>query len=49
MKFIFPGLWIPLFGIGAITAFISWAEGLPTPSPWIFLLFWIGGTTRRID
>ena len=30
--------------MGAIMAFISWAKGLATPSPWIFILFWIGGS-----
>lgn len=42
MKFVFPGLWIPLFGIGTLASFS--ARDLGTPPPWIFLFFWIGGS-----
>jgi hypothetical protein len=42
MKFIVPGLWIPLFGVGSIGSFSSGDIG--TRPPWIFFLVWIGGS-----
>jgi hypothetical protein len=43
-KFVLPGLWIPLFGMAPLSAFIRSDAGPLSPPPWIFLFVWIAGS-----
>jgi hypothetical protein len=44
MKVILPGIWIPVFGIGALSGFLRPVQG-PEDSPkWVFLFMWIAGS-----
>ena len=43
MKFVFPGIWIPLFGFGVLMMFLNGVSGPNPPSKWIFLFAWIMG------
>ena len=44
VKFIFPGLCIPLLGVVAVAVFIRSDAELLSPSRWIFLFFWVAGS-----
>ena len=43
VKFIFPALWIPLFGFGTLSMFLNEFEGPAPPPKWIFLFAWVAG------
>jgi len=43
MKVIFPGFWIPLFGIASLTMFLRPIEGHDSEPKWMFLLIWLAG------
>ena len=44
MKVIFPGLWIPLFGIAPLTMFLGAFESQDADPKWLFLIFWLVGS-----
>ena len=44
MKVIFPGLWIPLFGMGPLMMFLGTFEGQDPPPKWTFLFAWLAGS-----
>jgi hypothetical protein len=44
MKFVFPAIWIPLFGFGVLMMFLGGLKGADPPSKWIFLFAWIAGS-----
>ena len=44
MKFIFPAVWIPLFGFGTLSMFLDAFEGPAPPPKWIFLFAWVAGS-----
>jgi hypothetical protein len=44
MKVIFPGLWIPLFGMAPLTMFLGGFEGQDADPKWLFLLLWVVGS-----
>jgi hypothetical protein len=44
MKVIFPALWIPLFGLGALTAFFGGFKGADENFRWMFLFAWVAGS-----
>ncbi|HEV8591966.1 MAG TPA: hypothetical protein VGQ55_07665 [Pyrinomonadaceae bacterium] len=44
-KIIFPAIWIPMFGLGAVVMFFTPSDGKSGSSPgWFFLLLWIAGS-----
>jgi hypothetical protein len=43
MKFVFPAVWIPLFGSGTLSMFLGAFEGPDPPPRWIFLFAWVAG------
>jgi hypothetical protein len=46
LKIIFPAIWIPVFGLGAVVAFFASADGKSGPGGgWFFLFIWIAGST----
>jgi hypothetical protein len=44
MKFLLPGIWIPLFGTGALTMFFRPVQSPDDPPKWVFLFIWIAGS-----
>jgi hypothetical protein len=44
MKIIFPAVWIPLFGFGALALFFDGAGDPNAPPKWVFLFMWIVGS-----
>jgi len=44
MKVIFPGLWIPLFGMAPLMMFLGLAQGPDAPPKWLFLFIWLVGS-----
>jgi hypothetical protein len=43
MKFIFPGIWISIFGLGTLSLWTTARANVPPELPWIFLAAWMGG------
>jgi len=43
MKFIFPAVWISVFGLGTLTLWTVARVNVPSQYPWIFLCAWTGG------
>jgi hypothetical protein len=48
MKFIFPGVWIPLFGAGMLALWPVTHAKLPPYFPWILLLSWLVGVVFSV-